>query len=297
MKKTISIEELAEQEGNGVITIEDLAGEKAIRSAQQDWPHFRGPNMNGSIDISYKRETELMIVVKSSKGLHAYDINGEELWLTDIDSKTGWKDLEDDFNCPAVADNKIYVTAANKLYMLNLEGKLLGEKNFNTIGNISSPVIKNNLIAIASDSGAQLMDMSGKKIWYQDFIRNSDIGLKKSRDPDTFPLAPVISDDRIIIKNQITDYLLALDHSGKLLWKSNHKGPMMSDFYPYYPVIHKNRIFLPEYHGLVVVDQNGECDNDFNMIKKADYQLTPPLFINDQIISGYTIGNSIFGLV
>ncbi len=281
MKKIISIEELAEQPPKIQTTsVEDLARENVkIEPSKYNWPYARGPDMNGFIDLS-EGKGELRVLFQYADGnLFCLDKGGNQKWKVEMPGDFNNDPLcyEDGYlHNPAVTDAGIFFSTKDYLTCLDFDGKLRWEKEINTGKNIlSSPVIKNNLIAVSTGRNSMLLDTDGNILWKKN-ISASNIGA-------------LMLDDMIIFP-KLYGGIVATDYEGKKLWKFDDIS-LDSDV-----VFDKDRLYLQEKirgdcDQVKSIDLEGKLINTIKPHRKGNIDISVPVVKDGRLYMNSTSRN------
>ncbi len=268
MKKTISIEELAEEgPSEKSISVEELVSEEVkIKAVKHDWPHMMGPNMNGFTDLG--GNGDYMVVFASEDGnVYAYSLDGKSMWSTQCDG--GFTNLSKDYT-PAVVDDRIYVTTKDeKLIALDFNGNIELIKKLNVSQPPTSPVIKGKHVLIGSFNDLFAHDLEGNELW-------------KKRAVGSWSIPPVLLDDFILsVSSPAYQRLNASTYDGELKWSFEDIGGM----YIMCPVVDKDTIYLSSSDkGLSALDLEKKVKWEF---KLEDVRLSAPAVCKDLLVMNF----------
>jgi outer membrane protein assembly factor BamB len=244
---------------------------------KHDWPHPRGPNLNGFSDISGGCGNYMVLFVSEDNFIYAIDLNKNVLWAKEI--KEGFESYIGNFYAPAVVDHTIYVTAKNgMLYAIDFKGKTKWSKKIDTSNssNPSCPVIKEDFMVLGQSKDAYMIDLNGNVIW--------KISGKGS---DYNP--PVILDDMILFMWGFNpEKLFALDLEGNEKWQFNIRCD-----YNHCPVIDDDVIYMAtDGDGLYALDFYREKKWNYKIKGLPEARLSTPVIKGDYIVFNYKKNNN-----
>jgi outer membrane protein assembly factor BamB len=195
----------------------------AAAAGAANWPHFRGPNFNGSTD-----EKNLPVQFSKTEGV---------AWTADLPGESA--------ATPIVWGDHVFISSSNPseqsvvaMAFARKTGKLLWShklgdgvrKDRNSTFSSPSPVTDGKVVVFFSSNGPlAAFDFAGKEVWSRNI--RSDHGAFFT-EGWTFSTSPLLHGGKLYIQilRRNDPYLLALDPAtGKLLWKVTREGQAVAE--------------------------------------------------------------------